>query len=363
MPPFDLLSPGGPRELWRRICMEWVVEWPLLVDRWKIILAGVVFQYMHGIGARFAHYLHRPGPLLHDVGFELIPELGKKNIYVSETVFSGWFVFFVLWTFHPFFLPNKRFYTVFIWQRVLTVLVICQCLRIASFTATQLPGPNYHCHEGSPWATLPVPHSFKDLFFLNIARAGMFGCGDLIFSSHMSFALVFMLTYNKYGTTRLMKMIGWTLVTCLGLLIIASRKHYSVDVVVAAYVVPLVFIAVDKYISEAEIDRSALPSPAQAGSFRLDSDDKQFRQDWDLEKNVVEGDSYKVESRQRMPNGKTLPDIKVGNPADSSKVTRATVKGPRRDSDGSQGFAAPSHLGRTSSTHDLDSGRIASDRP
>lgn len=30
----------------------------------------------------------------------------------------------------------------------------------------------------------------------------MFGCGDLIFSSHMSFALVFMLTYNKYGTTR-----------------------------------------------------------------------------------------------------------------------------------------------------------------
>lgn len=67
--------------------------------------------------------------------------------------------------------------------------------------------------------------------------------------------------------------------------------------------------------------------------------------------------------RQRMPNGKTLPDIKVGNPADSSKVTRATVKVTRRDSDASQGFAAPSHIVRTSSTHDLDSGRIASDRP
>jgi hypothetical protein len=25
-----------------------------------------------------------------------VQELGKKNIYVSETVFSGWFVFFVL---------------------------------------------------------------------------------------------------------------------------------------------------------------------------------------------------------------------------------------------------------------------------
>lgn len=24
--------------------MEWVVEWPLLVDRWKIILLGIIFQ-------------------------------------------------------------------------------------------------------------------------------------------------------------------------------------------------------------------------------------------------------------------------------------------------------------------------------
>lgn len=36
-----------------------------------------------------------------------------------------------------------------------------------------------------------------------VPRGVVYGCGDLIFSSHMIFTLVFVLTYQKYGSRRL----------------------------------------------------------------------------------------------------------------------------------------------------------------
>eukprot|EP00897_Mesotaenium_endlicherianum_P002805 jgi/Mesen1/2552/ME000162S01682 len=166
---------------WRRIGHEFSLEWPILCDKWKFILFGLLFQ----------------------------------------------------WTFHPFVFYNQRFYTVLLWVKVLCVLVICQFCRILSFTATQLPGPNYHCRVGSPAATLPPPKNIQDVVVLNLSRGVLFGCGDLIFSSHMTFSLTMVLTYNKFGTTRWLKQIGWLLAVTQSLLIVAARKHYSVDVVVA----------------------------------------------------------------------------------------------------------------------------------
>jgi hypothetical protein len=111
-------------KIWRRIVLEVSVEIPILIEKWPYILFGVIFQYIHGVGARLAYYLHRPGPLLHDLGFELLPELGLENAYISETVFASVFVSFFLWTFHPFVFYSKRFYTVVLWSRVLVVLVV-----------------------------------------------------------------------------------------------------------------------------------------------------------------------------------------------------------------------------------------------
>lgn len=58
-------------------------------------------------------------------------------------------------------------------------------------------------------------------------------CGDLIFSSHTTFILTGTLAYHEYGASRAMKAVGWAAAGVLSLLIIASRKHYTVDVVVA----------------------------------------------------------------------------------------------------------------------------------
>ncbi|CAN1303941.1 Phosphatidylinositol:ceramide inositolphosphotransferase 1, partial [Linum perenne] len=209
-----------------------------------------VLQYIHGLAARGIHYFHRPGPILQDVGFYLLPELGQDKGHISEMLFSCVFLTFVLWTFHPFIFKVKKIYTVLVWCRVLAFLVASQFLRIISFYATQLPGPNYHCREGSKLARLPHPQSVHEVLLLNFPRGVMFGCGDLIFSSHMIFTLVFVLSYQKYGSVRCIKQLAWLVAIIQSLLIIASRKHYTVDVVVAWYTVNLVVFFVDKKLPE-----------------------------------------------------------------------------------------------------------------
>jgi hypothetical protein len=236
-------------KLWKRLCAEFTTEITLLAENWKYILGGLICQYIHGLAARGVHYFHRPGPTLQDAGFYLLPELGQERAYISETVFTFVFMSFVLWTFHPFILKAKKIYTVLIWCRVLAFLVACQFLRVITFYSTQLPGPNYHCREGSKLATLPRPENILEVFVI-LPRGVLYGCGDLIFSSHMIFTLVFVRTYQKYGTRRFIKQCGWLIAIIQSLLIIASRKHYTVDVVVAWYTVNLVVFFLDKKLPE-----------------------------------------------------------------------------------------------------------------
>ncbi|KAA3455045.1 phosphatidylinositol:ceramide inositolphosphotransferase 1-like isoform X1 [Gossypium australe] len=237
-------------KLWKRICSETTTEINLLLDNWKYLLAGLIFQYIHGLAARGVHYLHRPGPTLQDLGFYILP-----------------------WTFHPFIFKSKKIYTVLVWCRVLAFLVASQILRIITFYSTQLPGPNYHCREGSKLARLPKPESVLEVLLINFPRGVIYGCGDLIFSSHMIFTLVFVLTYQKYGTRSFIKHFAWLVAIVQSLLIVASRKHYTVDVVVAWYTVNLVVFFIDKKLPELP-DRSSGSSPMLLPLSTKDKDSK-----------------------------------------------------------------------------------------
>ncbi|XP_078178882.1 phosphatidylinositol:ceramide inositolphosphotransferase-like isoform X2 [Carex rostrata] len=186
-------------KLWRKVCMETTVEVQLLMEKWKLLLAGLLFQYIHGLAARGVHYLHRPGPVLQDLGFMALPELGQNRGYLSENLFTFIFLSFVL---------------------------------------------------GSKLARLPPPNTVFEVLLINFPRGVLYGCGDLIFSSHMIFTLVFVNTYQKYGSKRIIKFLAWMLVIIQSLLIIAARKHYSVDIVVAWYTVNLVFFFIDNKLPE-----------------------------------------------------------------------------------------------------------------
>ncbi|KAL2481612.1 Phosphatidylinositol:ceramide inositolphosphotransferase 1 [Abeliophyllum distichum] len=292
----------GASKLWKRFCAEITTEINLLADNWRNILGGIICQYIHGLAARGVHYIHRPGPILQDAGFYLLPELGKDKAYISETVFTCVFLIFVLWTFHPFVFKSKKIYTVLIWCRVLAFLVASQILRIITFYSTQLPGPNYHCREGSKLATLPHPDSVLEVLVIKFPRGVLYGCGDLIFSSHMIFSLVFVRTYHKYGTRRFIKQCAWLTVVIQSLLIIASRKHYTVDVVVAWYTVNLVVFFVEKKLPELP-DRS---NGAATMLLPLSKDGKTKEENHRL-LNGNSGDPYDKRPRTQI-NGKIMED-------------------------------------------------------
>ncbi|KAL0867205.1 hypothetical protein Bca101_046323 [Brassica carinata] len=236
--------------------------WPIMKNvmvQIGIQLGVALLGYIHGLAARGVHYIHRPGPTLQDSGYTLLPELGQDKSYISETVFTCVFVSFVLVSF----LQDSVSCSVPYRQSVLAFLVACQFLRVITFYSTQLPGPNYHCREGSELARLPRPHSVLEVLLLNFPRGVIYGCGDLIFSSHMIFTLVFVLTYQKYGSKRFIKLLGWIIAILQSLLIIASRKHYTVDVVVAWYTVNLVVFFLDKKLPELP-DRTTVLLPVSS---------------------------------------------------------------------------------------------------
>ncbi|TVT96674.1 hypothetical protein EJB05_35808 [Eragrostis curvula] len=247
-------------KVWRKVTAEISAELPLLREKWRLLLAGVICQ----------------------------------------------------WTFHPFIYHSKRFYTVLIWRRVLAFLVASQFLRIITFYSTQLPGPNYHCREGSKLATLPPPNSVLDVLLINFPRGVLFGCGDLIFSSHMIFTLVFVRTYHKYGSKRFIKLLAWIMAIIQSLLIIASRKHYTVDVVVAWYTVNLVVFFVDNKLAEMP-DRTSgsplLPLSAKERDTRLKEDrDSKLKDEFHKLLNGNHGDPTDRRQRAQM-NGRHDEDI------------------------------------------------------
>ena len=171
-------------------------------------------------------------------------ELSITYFAVSEVLTAAAFVAFGLWVLSPCVAPAvARFSPVAALSRMLAAVSACQLLRIACFTTTQLPGPAPHCMPGAPSARLPPAQSAADILLLNAARQVNRGCGDLIFSSHMTFVMTMALTYCRYGSWRAAKALAWLLVALNGVIIIASRKHYTVDVVVALFTVPLVWEA------------------------------------------------------------------------------------------------------------------------
>ena len=91
----------------------------------------------------------------------------------------------------PWFLPNQPFYTVPLLTQTLSILSLATMFRSLSFLATSLPGPAPHCapNELRAWGH-PPKHWYGYLIYgsaLGSAKEQMErGCGDLIFSSHMT---------------------------------------------------------------------------------------------------------------------------------------------------------------------------------
>jgi len=218
-----------------------------------VILIGAIFQYVHSVATNVAYYMHVPREPLADLGFSLIPALSRRDQVVSEILFFILVGCTIIFAVSPFFVPHdarvplakRRFTTVMI-ARFLGVCVLAQTLRIITFLVTTLPGPNYHCRPDAPDYNPP-----RDLYDIFTRHDPFTHCGDLVFSSHTIFVTLCALTWHQYGRMlNWRKITMWVVVVIFGGLVVAARKHYSLDVVVALYTVPLLWIAYDRFIPD-----------------------------------------------------------------------------------------------------------------
>lgn len=263
------------RNLMINLCSakRWHIELQIMLLHWKMVIWIVLIIFgIHSPMTNIAYVNHVPGERLPDLGFQLIPELSPTMYSISEYLcFFNMISIFVIMILAPFCHKRPRYYSVchvpslfpsqstFISTfsvfdvnglkqsvfviRCAAVIASCIVLRCICFLSTSLPGPAPHCQPGSPdydpprsqyevWTRIDVIH----------------GCGDLIFSSHTLMSVAFTLSvylYAPYYFPRTVYRLWMTVIvsiyTLMAICIIASRKHYTVDVFIAYYTTPLVW--------------------------------------------------------------------------------------------------------------------------
>ncbi|KAK8803230.1 hypothetical protein WA158_000924 [Blastocystis sp. Blastoise] len=202
----------------------------LYVNAFILIFCVIFNEIMTNLAAS----RHLSGELLRDIGFEYIPELDESNILVKlGDVFSvvpvyGLFVLALR-------LNIKEI--VALGNSTIREFAVFFLIRGACIAVTSLPGPARHCRIGAGYtfaasgfdivATMPFSHgmSFKT-------------CGDLVPSGHIAcvvfslFAFLKCLDKKLYTYRRLIYVFCWLYMFFVIYLLIADRRHYSVDIVV-----------------------------------------------------------------------------------------------------------------------------------
>ena len=247
-------------------------ELRLLVSRWRTFTFAsvLVFYVAANVGPKAAMYSYdQQYPLgaqrLHDRGHVLMstPWLA----YISERILAHDVPVISLWVALVFVgVPLMVLYeghqlsVVHALTRFGIVCGSAHALRMLFFISTVLPGSADHCLHG------PFPHAPKTLariFALEIQlplQASQHSlsqqCGDLIFSGHTLTVIMMGFTLEKY-------LLSWFLssrsayamcVTLLcfaalsqGFILIATKRHYTVDVLLALYIGPAHWLLFERH--------------------------------------------------------------------------------------------------------------------
>lgn len=256
-----LLKPE--KECCKRVLQENGTE---IKRSWIWFVFGGITLLWHNIATNIAYHVHTPQYPLWDLGFQIFPENESIEIY-TEIIFIFCAISTVFFIVLPSFMHNSK-------QITSTLIVVRMCkvsgfsiiLRTISFLSTSLPSPSHHCRPGSTDYAAP-----SDAEEIAGRMDPVSGCGDLIFSGHTSNTLIMTLTVSYYAYYLLPRWWKWItfgicvpFVIIMGTFIIIAQNHYTVDVVVALYTVPLLYFFLVKVLPD---------SISDAGSerYRMDS--------------------------------------------------------------------------------------------
>ena len=237
--------------------LSYVLYWKILLG----LLIGGAFQYLHVVASNYAYVLadnHRVyggvANRLVDLGFIQLADAPDLSFFPNFCLYlvgalsvafgiTAYFTRDVIR--NPIVRPIQM-----LWRSVL-VASIAITLRCSTFLITIVPAPAEHCAMGT-WD----PPTTKAEIFTRFDNGG--GCGDLIFSGHMMYGIIAALAVTHYTVIGMRGMktdtieliaklsfvlICWGIVAMEAVSIVQQHVHYSVDVLVASYSVPLIWIA------------------------------------------------------------------------------------------------------------------------
>lgn len=248
---------------WGETYARFKIELSLIRTYWKSVLFILfVLIYLSSVLFRnLAYYRAVQGETLKDLGFEVLPELNSSMKAFSEIViYMNHFVAAITLTVLPIFTkrPHENgIATIAMLLRMAFVLVIGHFLRFVTYITTSLPGPAEHCRLGSEEFEQNRPAEPLEILF-RFSSAADLNCGDLVFSGHMFQVIIFTCTIWHFSdrvfyTTLhawIAKLLMLATVVAQFFLIIASRNHYTVDVVVSSYTAPMLWICFDRYYKD-----------------------------------------------------------------------------------------------------------------
>jgi len=239
------------KDRWFYTSLELQRELELLKYQWPLLIPLMFVQYIHSVFHNLVYYIYNKWgvenyPVLQDAGYKLFGLLGNEYRWISEAITYFIIGFIVVFGISHMFVDRKRsVYMVDIINRYLLVISIAFIARIGAFTLTILPSPDAQCRGSSP--SYSPPSSAMNIIFSVDAS---YGCADLIFSAHTGYTTVGALTYNKYGSILALKIVLFLCVFIVGCLLVALQRHYSVDVWLAWYIVPMTWYLVEAYYQD-----------------------------------------------------------------------------------------------------------------
>lgn len=214
---------------------------PLL---YLIFICNAIFRNL-----AYYRYDNNNGVGLKDLMFELIPHdeemvLSKRTDVPFHLIQRVALAFFIIGSLYEGEKHNKPYITNVV-RRFLAMFAIAHTLRFITYIGTTLPGSSMSClnTDGSE-----APKTIMECFTRLAPING--NCGDLVFSGHTTFMVLLFMLVNHYGLQiykgQIWKFRFFQALFVLVIIwqihnIIAARNHYTVDIIIALYLIPLLW--------------------------------------------------------------------------------------------------------------------------
>jgi hypothetical protein len=229
------------------------MQWSMLLLCFTVIVYGSMMVFRN-----LAFYRFRAGPrLTQDLGFDWLPEFQTKftgtPILILQIVLS----IACIMSFVPRINLSCAAFVVNIWRRWAVMIAMGNCLRFLTNISTTLPGSANHCLPSNPNIAKDQPTTLNNILFRialdGVGRdgtSGSYNCGDLTFSGHILMTMTYAFCCLRYvpnccmlshAINTLLERFIWAIVSMQCILTIMARNHYTMDVVIALYVTPLLW--------------------------------------------------------------------------------------------------------------------------